>query len=486
LSQATVQKPGFFSRVIDKFLNLDNKPQVPTRNDALHCRPRPFRLDRTVVRVDNQYVWVLGCERQQQAHFGKAAFNQIEHLFCTNHWRSKMKTATAWSTSANTEEAVSTAYAQLERELGGAPDWLAVYVSVKHDGLALMNALRSVAPAVPLHGSTSCLGVMTEEGFHAADGVGLGLFGLCDPAGRYGVGAAKMERDPRTAGAAAAREAIAAAKCPGDLPKLIWLTCAPGFEEEVVRGIEETVGSDVPIVGGSAADNTIAGHWQQFANGQVYTDGVVVTAMSPSTNVHWAFRSGYYATQQSGAVTDASRRTILTIDDRPAAEVYNEWTNGAIKGSLSGGNVLGDTTLHPLGRLVMQIGDVTFYRLSHPEAVTPEGGLRLFTDIETGEEIVLMAGSHSSLVVRAGVVAKSALRNGSISPERVAGGLVIFCAGCMLTIQDDMEDVVANIRDELGENPFLGAFTFGEQGCFVDGANYHGNLMMSVIVFERG
>ncbi len=92
-----------------------------------------------------------------------------------------MKTATAWSTSTNTEEAVSAAYAQLERELGEAPDWLAVYASVKHDGLALMNALRSVAPAVPLHGSTSCLGVMTEEGFHVDDGVGLGLLLLVRP-----------------------------------------------------------------------------------------------------------------------------------------------------------------------------------------------------------------------------------------------------------------------------------------------------------------
>lgn len=396
-----------------------------------------------------------------------------------------MKTATAWSISTNTEEAVSTAYAQLERELGGAPDWLAVYASVKHDGLALVDALRNVAPAVPLHGSTSCLGVMTEEGFHAADGVGLGLFGLCDPAGRYGVGAVETERDPRAAGAAAAREAIAAARCDGS-PKLIWLTCAPGFEEEVVQGIEDTVGSDVPIVGGSAADNTVEGHWQQFANDQVYTDGVVVTAMSPLTNVHWAFRSGYYATQQSGTVTDASGRTILTIDNRPAAEVYNEWTNGVVQDSLGGGDVLGDTTLHPLGRLVMQIGDMTFYRLSHPEAVTPEGGLRLFTKIEVGDEIVLMTGSHSSLVVRVGVVAKSALRSGSISPEQVAGGLVTFCAGCMLTVQDDMEDVVANTRDALGENPFLGAFTFGEQGCFIDGTNYHGNLMISVVVFERG
>lgn len=397
-----------------------------------------------------------------------------------------MKVATAWSISTDTKEAVSTAYAKVTSELGGPPDWLAVHASVEHDSSVLLDALHKIAPDVPVHGGTSCLGVMTEAGFHTADGVGLGLFGLCDPSGSYGVGAEESGPNPRAVGAAATREALAAAGRPDESPDLIWLTCAPGSEEQVLQGIEDAVGPNVPVAGGSAADNTIEGYWKQFASGEVYSDGVVVTAMFPSTGVHSFFWSGYYTTEHRGTVTKASGRTIQTIDDRPAAEVYNEWTYGSVKDSLNGGNVLADTTLHPIGRRAKKIGGVTFYRLSHPEAVTPAGGLSLFTNIEVGEKIVLMAGSQLDLIARSGVVARHALKKGSLAPEQVAGGLVIFCAGCMLAIQDRMEEVVANIREALGENPFLGAFTFGEQGCFVDGANYHGNLMMSVIVFERG
>ncbi len=396
-----------------------------------------------------------------------------------------MKIATAWSTSRDTQEAVQTAWEKMKDRLGGPPDWLAVHASIEHDGQTLMNVLNQLAPGVPVHGGTSCLGVMTEAGFHAADGVGLGLFGLKDPGGCYGVGAVEDPGDPREAGAAAARKALLGAKHPGGSPKLIWLTCAPGFEEQVLTGIEDVVGASVPIAGGSAADNTIEGHWRQFANGQVYSNGVVVTAMSPTSNVHVSFWSGYQATPHCGTVTEASGRIMYTIDQRPAATVYNEWANGAIEGSLSGGNVLADTTLHPIGRLVQKIGGVTFYRLSHPEAVTPDGGLRLFTDFETGEEIVLMTGTRLGLVTRAGVVAEFALKRGPISPDQVAGALVIFCAGCMLAVQDRMDQVAANIRQALGGNPFLGAFTFGEQGRFIDRANYHGNLMTSVIVFER-
>jgi hypothetical protein len=53
----------------------------------------------------------------------------------------------------------------------------------------------------------------------------------------------------------------------------------------------------------------------------------------------------------------------------------------------------------------------------------------------------------------------------------------------MLGIQPRMQEVVESLRGALGERPFLGTFTFGEQGCFVGGENRHGNLMISVLTF---
>lgn len=395
-----------------------------------------------------------------------------------------MKIANAWSTAENTEEAVRTAYDKVYRELDGPPDWLVVYTSVKHDVLAVMNTLHRIAPDVSLHGGTSCLGVMTEDGFHTVNGVGLGLFGLKDPAGRYGVGSIENSDDPRAAGAAAAREALAAAGVTDKAPAMIWLTSAPGVEEDVLSGIEDVVGSHVPIAGGSSADNTISGEWKQFVNGRVYSRGIVVSALFPSTRLHSCFRSGYYPTGHSGVVTGASGRILHTIDNRPAAEVYNEWTDGGLKGRAIGDNVLEATALRPLGR-PKEIGAMTLYRLSHPETLTANGGLSLFTNIEVGEKIALMSGSRAGLIARSGVIAGYALERAGISSDQVAGALVIFCAGCMLTLQDEMEKAASRIREALGGNPFLGAFTFGEQGCLVDNTNYHGNLMTSVIVFER-
>ena len=98
----------------------------------------------------------------------------------------------------------------------------------------------------------------------------------------------------------------------------------------------------------------------------------------------------------------------------------------------------------------------------------------------------MMSGTRSSLISRAGRVARAALGAGNLTPDQICGALVIYCAGCMLTIQDQMDEVAAEVRDALGGKPFIGAFTFGEQGCFIGGENHHGNLMISVVVFEKG
>jgi len=116
--------------------------------------------------------------------------------------------------------------------------------------------------------------------------------------------------------------------------------------------------------------------------------------------------------------------------------------------------------------------------------VTAEGALTLFSDIKEGEELILMSGTRSSLITRAGRVARAALGAGHLTADQISGALVIYCAGCMLAIQEQMDQVAAEIRDSLGGRPFLGAFTLGEQGRFVGGENHHGNLMISVVVFR--
>jgi len=396
-----------------------------------------------------------------------------------------MHVATADSTSESSKEAAGQLWEQLSTRLGSPPDWIVIAPSVSYDISQLQQTLNSLG-AKRFHGSTSCLGAMTERGVVNTEGRGIAAFGIADPDGDYGVGEATLDASasPEAAACQALDKALSDAGRPGEMPGLIWISAPPGCEERVINGLESSLGAGVPIVGGSSADNDVSGQWAQLTQAGVYLDAVIVSVLFPSTELYFAFHSGYEPTEIKGRVTRADGRILYEIDGRPAAEVYDDWTGGVLQDAFATGeqNVLPLTTLHPLGRVVGSVGGTAYHQLSHPDHITPERGLSLFSNVEEGDEFWLMQGTRHSLVERAGRVARAAMRTGDIKPDDVAGGLVIYCAGCMLTVQDQMDNVVGHLNDTLERRPFLGSFTFGEQGCFIGGENRHGNLMISVLL----
>ncbi|MDZ7260884.1 MAG: FIST C-terminal domain-containing protein [candidate division KSB1 bacterium] len=396
-----------------------------------------------------------------------------------------MKIASAWSIDPNAEVAATKAYEMLSEKLEGVPQLMLVHSSCAYDNETVVRRLRSLAPGVPLQGGTSCLGVMTEDGFHTKEGKGLGILGVHDPDGSYGVGIADSRNDPKAAAQSALNQALAQAARPGEVPSAVLITNHPGHEDLVIRAIEEHIGANVPIIGGTSADNDMSGQWQQFANDTVSRQAVSVATLFPSGDIGYAFHSGYEPTSYRGKVTRAEDRILHEIDSRPAAQVYNEWTGGLISDVLpEGGSLVPRATFSPLGNRVGQVGGIPYYRLSYPVAVVQNKALLLFTEVvPEGNEIVLMTGTHDSLATRAGRVASAAIDAAPFGTDETQGALVLFCTGCMLAIQDRMHESVASIRSALEGAPFLCAFTLGEQGCFIGGENRHGNLMVAVVVF---
>lgn len=395
-----------------------------------------------------------------------------------------MKISTAWSVAQDSASATHALADALIAELGEAPELLFFHATAAHDPRVCAAILAERFPQAKVHGSSTCIGVMTSQGFHSEDGCGMGALALHDVAGSYGVGAARVDGDGKKAAQLALDLALEQADMMGMAPALIWISAPPGCEEDVILGLEELVGAGVPIAGGSSADNEVAGKWWQICGAQTFNDAVVVAALFPSTHVTTSFHSGYTPTAHQGVITSATDRVVHTINNEPAAHVYDSWTGGAISEAITTPqNILARTTFHPLGLPVGSVGGATYFQLAHPEAVLPDGSLTLFARVEVGQTLVLMEGTPDSLATRAGRVAQSAMDMGELEHEEVAGALVIYCAGCMMGIQDRMEEVVASLRGALQDRPFLGTFTFGEQGCLVGGENRHGNLMISVLTF---
>lgn len=380
------------------------------------------------------------------------------------------------------ETAMRSIAGQFAQSGRGRPDFLAIHFGTAIDARRLQAAARMTFGAGALHGGSSCLGVMGREGVDIG-GAGIGAFAIWDADACFGTASADLGDDADAAARAAAQAALIAAGRPGEMPDLVWLTVAPGREEQVLAGLRAVIGPETLIVGGSSADNDVTGSWAQFGPECVHADGVVVSVLFPSAAVNSVYQSGYAPTGASGVVTAVSGRRLQKIDGRLAAEVYSEWTSGILQPAPCAPRpILAESTLWPLGRVTRHVAGVPFHLLAHPAMSYPDGSLDLFADVEVGDRLWQMHGSASSLVARAGRVAEQARTD---ARGRVAGALMIYCGGCMLAVRERIDEVHAGVAAALGDVPWIGVYTFGEQGTPASNESHHGNLMISCTVFTE-
>jgi hypothetical protein len=389
------------------------------------------------------------------------------------------------------------ATADLQRKLsewGHAANHLFVFYDGDYDDTALYHSLRAAAPGAALIGGSSGHGVMSDAG--VAGDQSIGLLAISDPDGNYGVASAALGADPARSAEYTLHAALRAADAEGELPELVWIYQAPGQEEAVLAGLRRVVGDRCPIVGGSAA-STVSGRQRQFGTSGPLSDGLVVGVLFPSGGVTVAYGGGFEPTGESGVVTgldgdtgqlDGVRRGrhILTIDGRPAAQVYNDWTGGELpaEAMTSGGFIAASSAWWPIGTVTGSASDLTLYRPVHVSTITPELGLITYAEVQEGVRVYAMRGTKPNLIQRAGRVANTALSELEDESRQPAGGLMVYCVGCRMAVGDDVYEVATCARDGFGHTGFLGCFTAGEQGPAM-GVNVYANLMISAIVFGR-
>ncbi|MEO8623685.1 MAG: FIST N-terminal domain-containing protein [bacterium] len=374
---------------------------------------------------------------------------------------------------------------------------LFAFYGCDHDDVALHAYLRQRFPGTPFIGGTSSGGFMTHQGMFDERSIGVLL--IDDADGNYGVASGVLGADPAQAAEDLLQQALASCGCGGELPELIWVYQAPGNEEAVIEGLRRVVGDRCPIVGGSSADNDVTGNWRQLGLDGPLRDGLSVAVLFPSRALDCAFQGGYepsgpsgivtgigyVAGGESGVVTATSGREILSIDGEPAASVYNAWIGGLVSSKLEeGGTILAETTMVPLAVDAGSVDGVTYFLLVHPASVQAGGALTTFRELQVGDRVYAMKGDRRRLIDRAERVVEQATRSMTGSRTAIAGALVVYCAGCKMAVGDDLAQVATAVANGLGDAPFIGAFTFGEQGQLLD-RNVHGNLMISAVAFGR-
>ncbi|PSV27483.1 MULTISPECIES: FIST signal transduction protein [unclassified Photobacterium] len=387
-----------------------------------------------------------------------------------------MDITTSYSIQSSSFEAINEAIDKLNLKIA-TPSLLLIYYSENYDINIFQAELKKSFPHTAILGCTSCQGFMTNEGYFS--GTGLALWAINDYHGAYGTAIISNFETPYEMARQATLKAIHNSGRVGELPSLILLHATPGYEEQIIQGIEKELGCTVPIIGGSAADDFIAEKWQIFNVEQQTGQGIGIAVFYPTCEVSLSFHSGYASTGLSAIATKVEHREVIELDNKPAADVYQQWMKIPFD---TNSNIISESSLNPLGRFAGEYFDLPYFKLAHPAHITQRKGIEMFAEVKQGDRLYFMNGTDERLISRASRVVKASNGN-KLNP---IGGITIFCAGCMLKIKNRMDDVASGVNIAMLNKPYVSPFTFGEQGQFISGENAHGNLMISAAIFHKG
>jgi len=413
---------------------------------------------------------------------------------------------TGWSVSENPREAVNEAINMaLNGKTKKIPDFVIVFATSGSDMQSILSNITARLGNVKIYGGTSASrAVMTDKGLLNTENKeyspqnmegkkGLAIMTIYSKEIIFGVGSANLKSydSAQKASKAAILEAIkSAGKSQNELPKIILVTPTRLIEEEILEGIEEVVGKNTIIIGGTAGGPPRG----VFGKNEVYEEGVSLAVIYTNLSIGWVFEGGFDVNDlHSGIVTKSVGQEIIEIDNRPAVDVYNDWLGGEIV-SLSEKfkeerPIRDLLTLHPLYRKFQSESGQTYFLFSHPwptDFTLKEKSVMTSTKIKVDDKVYLSHGTWETLLNRIGNLPKTAKANSGFDiNEKPILGIGYICNGVFGAIPETERGKIPILTNYANNNaPFITPFTSGEQGHFPGVGNKHGNLLTSFIVIR--
>lgn len=352
-----------------------------------------------------------------------------------------------------------------------------LFTSVINDQAEIVKGIRSVSNAHVL-GCTSSAAICTQDGYLNGEN---GYSGIMSFGGDVEVGVAGAAKEngesAREIGRRLAKEAMKQLSV--KKPDYFFMTASPAEEEEYLLGIQDVIG-EVPVFGGSAADNTVEGKWSIICDDKVFSDGCALCLFATDAPMANIYNGQYRESENAGIMTKVvNDRCLVEIDGVPAVDKYCEWT-GKTQEEVAGGNLLAATIFAPLG-----VKDITgrLTAIRHPMAANDDKSMNIGARLVEKTACIQMELTPDEMVAANPKTVKEV--------DKLIGDadsyFLVHCGGRRLGLQlEGKEDMIyPEIKKATGDKEFLMVFTFGEYGTNEHSANTVGGLSLSFTGFKK-
>ena len=353
-----------------------------------------------------------------------------------------------------------------------------LFTSCVQDQNKIMEGAKSVLGDVPVIGCTSSAALCTQDGYLNKE---TGYSGMMLFGGDLEVvtaGSAQTSETPREVGRRVARDAISKVKGADVEPDFFFMSASPANEEEYLEGIQDVIGN-VPVFGGSAADNTVEGKWSILNDGEAFADGLTIAIFYTKGEMKNLYTGAYHETSNVGVITKVrDERTLVEIDHEPALKKYAEWTGKSVE-SLMGNNLLTETICAPLG-VKDPIGKVTAVR--HPMFGNDDLSMNIGANLAENTAVIELSNTPEG-ILKANEETINNLNKLMVSEAN--SYFLVHCGGRRLGLAlSQIEDkIYPEVKKVIPNKEFLMVFTFGEYGMGDHSSNTVGGLSLSYTAF---
>ena len=352
------------------------------------------------------------------------------------------------------------------------------FTSCNQDQNKLMEGAKSVLGNVPIIGCTSSAAICTQDGYLNKETGYSGMMLFGGDVEVVTAGSKQTDETPREVGRRVAKEAISKRKGADKEPDFFFMTASPANEEEYLEGIQDVIGN-IPVFGGSAADNTVEGKWSILNDGEAYSDGLSLAVFYTDGEMKNLYTGAYHETNNVGVITKVrDERTLVEIDHKPALKVYAEWTGKDVE-SLKGNNLLTETICAPLG-VKDPIGNLTVVR--HPMFGNDDYSMNIGANLAENTAVIQLSNSPEGILKANEETIKSLNNLMTTTPNSY---FLVHCGGRRLGLAlSKIEDqIYPEVKKVIPDKEFLMVFTFGEYGTGDHSSNTVGGLSLSYTGF---
>ncbi|AFY32005.1 FIST signal transduction protein [Calothrix sp. PCC 7507] len=374
------------------------------------------------------------------------------------------------SDDPDSQNAIAEVLQACNRSLGESiPQAGILFTAIDFDHALILQRIQDAFPGIELIGGTTNGEISSILEFQQ-DSITLMLFATDEVEIRAGIGRG-ASKNPNLA----AQEAIAQAKAKSTSQPQLCLTFPDSLTSNgvlILEGLKQSLGEDIPIIGGMAADDYTFEKTYQFFQGEVLSDSVPVLLFSGNILFSHGVASGWTPISKRSRVTKVNGNVVYEIDGQRALDFYQHY--------LGAERFASNYAIHALA--VFEDQDHFYLRAPHSYD-QQSGSITFFSDIPEQAVVQITDATRDNILSASEASLKIALANyPGVEPT---AALLISCAARRRILGTFAREEYQLVKTHLSETlPCCGFYAYGEIAPLVAGGQtqFHNKTFVTLLM----